>query len=679
MKLKRLFMTLLMSLLLTSCGNDSSSSFTSSGEQSLKDKYGCITIQEALDIASNLTAETTERYYIYGVINSITDYTYGAMMISDETASISVYNVYSNDGKIRYDSLTDKPQVNDEIVLHATLSNYKGTLEIHSGHLVEFKKGKANYDINDYKDMSIASSRDVVKGSKVIVEGIVIRITYAFGKKPNGFYLVDNSSSIYVYDSNLANLLKEGNTIKIAAEKDYWILESEVENAAKYGYVGANQLINAHLINNDKKTDTAIDFSWVKETTIKKILNTSFSEDITNLIYKVNSYVKKSVQQGYTNYYFNDIDGITGTYTYTQCNGSDFSWVDQYDGKICTVYIAMINAKSTASGCLYRAMPIKISDDNYKFDTKNVGEYIYEYHVKDLFKETYNSDPTLEVPTICSSILLGFDNAFISYASSDEEIANFVTTSGKTYFHINNKEGSVVITLTIKYGSNEDYVKFFNVTYTKMDIPTSISIKEALQKENGTTVTIRGIAGPGLINKIGFYLIDDSGIIPVLVSGETMSNIGYGNEVIISGTKELFGQSGKTAYQVAINDGTLVLNLGGMNDYSNSSFISDKSIADLYKTSVEEANYSQGYIVTGQIKKVVSSYSVNYSVSDENGTYISIYSAGKAITYFDNFTNDNIYQIELALCNWNSKNYVRCSVLAIIVDGVRQPNLNNYK
>ena len=527
--------------------------------------------------------------------------------------------------------------------------------------------------------MSIASSRDVAKGSKVIVEGTVIRITYAFGKKPNGFYLVDNSSSIYVYDSNLANLLKEGNTIKIAAEKDYWILESEIENAAKYGYVGANQLINAHLINNDEKTENAIDFSWVKETTIKNILTTPFSKDITNLIYKVNSYVKKSVQQGYTNYYFNDIDGKTGTYTYTQCNGSDFSWVDQYDGKICTVYIAMINAKSTASGCLYRAMPIKISDDNYKFDTKNVGEYIYEYHVKDLFKETYNSDPTLEVPTTYSSSLLGFNNAFISYASSDEEIANFVTTSGKTYFHINSKEGSVVITVTIKYGSNEDYVKSFNVTYAKMDIPTSISIKEALQKENGTTVTIRGIAGPGLINKVGFYLNDESGIIPVLASGDTMSNISYGNEVIISGTKELFGQSGKTAYQVAINDGTLVLNLGGMNDYSNSSFISDKSIADLYKTSVDEANYSQGYIVTGQIKKVVSSYSVNYSVSDENGTYISIYSAGKAITYFDNFTNDNIYQIELALCNWNSKNYVRCSVLAIIVGGVRQPNLNNYK
>ena len=64
-KIKRLIITRLMSPVLTSCGNDSTSSSTSSGEQSLKDKYDCITIQEALDIASNLTAETTERYYIY--------------------------------------------------------------------------------------------------------------------------------------------------------------------------------------------------------------------------------------------------------------------------------------------------------------------------------------------------------------------------------------------------------------------------------------------------------------------------------------------------------------------------------------------------------------------------------------------------------------------------------------
>ena len=92
------------------------------------------------------------------------------------------------------------------------------------------------------------------------------------------------------------------------------------------------------------------------EYTIKEIMETPLSENMTTNIFKVNALVKKVPGNGFVNYYFNDIDGVTGSYTYTACNGSDFAWLDEFDGKICTVYLSPMNAKSTTSGCIYRFM-----------------------------------------------------------------------------------------------------------------------------------------------------------------------------------------------------------------------------------------------------------------------------------------------------------------------------------
>ena len=46
------------------------------------------------------------------------------------------------------------------------------------------------------------------------------------------------------------------------------------------------------------------------------IVNTPVTEDITTLVYKVNSYIKKVPGSNFTNYYLYDLDGIddlTGT------------------------------------------------------------------------------------------------------------------------------------------------------------------------------------------------------------------------------------------------------------------------------------------------------------------------------------------------------------------------------
>ena len=54
-----------------------------------------ITIAEALVLCGEPGNITTERYYIRGIIDSISNPTYGQMTISDGTGTINVYGTYS--------------------------------------------------------------------------------------------------------------------------------------------------------------------------------------------------------------------------------------------------------------------------------------------------------------------------------------------------------------------------------------------------------------------------------------------------------------------------------------------------------------------------------------------------------------------------------------------------------
>ena len=55
-------------------------------------QYDVISIEKALELCGEAGNVTTEKYYIRGTVESITNPTYGAMVITDGTHSISVYN-----------------------------------------------------------------------------------------------------------------------------------------------------------------------------------------------------------------------------------------------------------------------------------------------------------------------------------------------------------------------------------------------------------------------------------------------------------------------------------------------------------------------------------------------------------------------------------------------------------
>lgn len=641
-------------------------------------QYETITIAKALELCGEPGNITADRYYIRATVKSIDNAQYGAMTIEDETGSIYVYGTYSADGSIGYSQMEEKPYKGDEVLLHCILQNYNGTKEVKNARLIEFKKNEQPVDDADYTEMSIADARKAAKGTKIKTDGVIARITYANGMIPSGVMLVDETGSIYVYDSDLAQRTKIGNKVTILADKTYWILDDEQNNAAKFGYKGCNQLESVKLVSIDDKTDYAFDKTWIPESTVKDILATPVTEDITTAIYKVNALVKKVPGNGFVNYYINDLDGKTGTYVYTQCNGSDFAWLDAFDGKICTVYLTALNAKSTTSDCFFRLLPISVEDNGFEFNTKDTAEHVVKYYGIGQFNASYTGDPALEMITSVSSDLLGFKDAVLTYSSSDEAVVKFTTADGKTVFHCK-KTGTAEITVSCTF-DGVTYSEKTTVSVTVNESFDYVDVKTVIDAEKGTEVTVKGIVGPSLVNQSGFYLIDKTGIIAVLVDASVFEDIAVGNEIVLKGVRNIMHKKDGTHFgQSYISDVEIVANYYGSNDYSDKTFITDKTLADFYALDKTEDHTTEVYVVKATIEVVETNFYTSIKLKD-GSTSVSLYcSSANQYGFLKAFAGQEVV-LELAPCNWNDKTYYASCALAVrTADGKIVNELNFTK
>ena len=639
-----------------------------------------ITIAEAIEICKVNTEETAQRYYIRATITKVSNPAYGEMYIADETGELLVYNTKNSDGTVGYADMTERPVKGDEVLLYCTLNNHNGTNQVKSAWVVEFKHNEVEIDPSEYADMTIANAREAELGAKIKISGVVAQITYANGYKPSGVILVDGTSSIYVYDGDVAGQVSIGNTVEIAGEKACWILADEHNNAEKYGYKGACQLDSALLISNDNG-NSAFDKSWIEETTIKEIMDTPVSENITNKIFKVTALVKRVDGTGFINYYFDDIDGVTGSYTYTQCNGGDFSWLDKFDGKFCTVYIVAINAKSSASGCVWRFLPIEVIDEGYTFNTENAAEYAVKYHGLTGFISSYTGDPAIELQTVVSSELLGFEGATLSYSSSDENVVYFTESENTVTFHGKNA-GTATITVTGSY-NGKTYSQSVEVTIEENAEIEAITVADAIATPKDTDVVVRGIVGPSLVNRMGFYLFgEDGSMIAVLVSEDAFNGLAIGHEIVVKGMRERFVKDDTyTTYgQDAIVNGEIVANYYGNHEYSTEKFITGKTLADIKALSVEESHSTEVYVVKCVVEVVEAAYYTNLKIT-YNGVELQLYCSGAAqYNWLKAYAGQEI-TIEVAPCNWNDKkdNYRGCVLAVVLEDGTKVLNTLNFK
>ena len=631
-----------------------------------------LTIAELL--ALPLTEEpTTQKYIVRATVESVTNAQYGAMVITDETGSISVYNTKNSDGT-DYAAMADKPYKGDSVVLSCTVHSFNGEAEIKQAYIVEFTHNQVEIDPSEYAEMTIADARNAETGTKVKVSGVVARITYANGMIPAGIILVDETSSIYVYDGDLAARCAIGNTVSIYASKTYWILEGEQSNAAKFGYKGCNQLESATVISIDSSV-TDFPKAWIEETTVKAILDTPVTNDITTKIFKVTALINKAEGKGFTNYYINDLDGKTGTYSYSQCNGGDFAWLDAFDGKICTVYVMALNAKSTSSDCFWRFLPIAVIDEGFDPSSVNAAEHAVKYYGIGQFQSSYSGNPALELLTSVNSELLGFTGATLTYTSSDPSV---ITIDGNVMNC--HKTGTAVITVTGTHDGktySEDVTVSVTISASSETYPT---VSDAIASAIGDTVTVKGIVGPSLVNKTGFYLIDETGVIAVETDADTLATLKIGNEVVLECVRAINKKGEDSQYgQTCLKNAKVIVNNYGTHDYSTASFKGDITVADFYNLDINQDFTTSVYTMKATVVLEETAYYTNILLSDGT-TKVRLYcSSASQYNWLKAYAGQEV-TVEIAACNWNSKTYYTGCVLSVInADGTKTLNTLNFQ
>ena len=641
------------------------------------EQYSIITVAEVIALAEEKGEEGESNLYVRGTVKKMLNIAYGEMTLADETGEIYVYGVYGQDGT-QYSLLAEKAVEGDEVLLYCTTINtYNGTPQIKRAELIDFKHVEVEVDPSEYTEMSVANARSAAAGAKVKLTGVVAAITYANGKIPSGFILVDGASTIYVYDRNAAAMVQPGNKVVVAGVKTYWILEDEQTSAAKFGYKGCNQISEVTIVSNDKGNHawTTGEFT---EITMKDLVETPVTEDITTQLYKTTALVKKVVGTGFTNYYFFDIDGETGAYTYTQCNGGDFTWLDEFDGKICTVYLTALNAKSDKSSCFFRVLPVKVIDEGYTFDLDNAAKYAVQYHGVTQFLSQYTGNPELELTSVVDSELLGFTGATLTYSSSNTSVVYFTEVDGKVVFNCgDNGIANVTITATyngVTYSETVTVIVMPNVEYD------TITIEEAVASDIGEEVLVRGIVGPSVANQDAFYLFDETGMVAIKLSKKAdFANFAIGNEVVIIGKRDVKTSNNKAYGQICISEATVVANYYGNHDYNTDFFIEGKTLEYVYN--LDENDMSETcnvYILTGKVTFISSAYSTQVKFTDGTTT-LTVYCSGAGqYSWLADYVDQEV-TVELAPCNWNSKNYFATCILSITTaDGTKIYNTLNF-
>lgn len=639
-----------------------------------------ISLEQAIILAgTDPEAVTIEKYYVQGVITAITNSSWGNMTISDGTTNLVIYGMYNKDGSTLYGDMEEKPRIGDQVILYGVLGYYNSA-EMKNAWLMKWTAAIINPDINldDYEVCTIQQSREKETGSKVLIEGVVAATTYANGMKPNGIYLIDATNSIYIYSEEIAGAVEVGNQIEVAGERTNYILADELENADKHGYQGSIQLDSAVLVANDRQINT-YHSDWIASTSIKEIIDTPLTDNITTTIFEVNALIEKSPQAGYTNYYFRDIDGVTGSYVYTSNNGADFTWLDPYDGKICRIYLSVINGKSSVASFNYRFYPIKILSDEFSFDVDDAAEYAVLYHGVDQFLNTYENDPALELTTVVNSSLLGVEGISLGYQSDNQDIIYFEEEEGKTIMHTLN-QGTATITITGFYLEIE-YTTQVEITVLTAAEMEFITVQEAIASADETTVRVRGIVGASLVNQSGFYLIDATGVIAVKCDATELQGLNLGNDVIVEGNRVHYNQTATAIGQSCLLDSTILVNYYGNHPYSVSSFDqTDKTVTDLVNYSTLDDYSTTVFVIEATVYLYQSTYSSMYELMDDDGTtYLALYSSSAGqYAFLSEFVGKKVV-VEVALCNWNKKTEYKGCVLRVIDDEIIAVNDYNFK
>jgi hypothetical protein len=199
--------------------------------------------------------------------------------------------------------------------------------------------------------------------------------------------------------------------------------------------------------------------------------------------------------------------------------------------------------------------------------------------------------------------------------------------------------------------------------------------------ESPVYVTVKGIVGPSLVNQNGFYLIDETGVIAVLMlNKEMLKDIEPGQEVILTGIRFHRNKhaEGNTNFgQTCIKDAEIVVNNGGNHPYSTDSFKGEITVEDFTKFDNTVDHTTEVYTMKVMVDGTSNGYA--YVLTSADGSFkITLYSSGKGqYSMLQDYVGQEI-TVEIAACDWNSKGYKGCILAIVLPDGTKIINTLNF-
>ena len=490
------------------------------------------------------------------------------------------------------------------------------------------------------KFTNIANLRSEDIGTEVQVKGVVLKHVYTGQGTPyiTGFYLIDETGSVYIYGEDLAKSLEDNKEISLKGKIAYYIPETDSGAAESAGYKGALQLISPTLIESMLEGASIPTNSINKTWDINDIQKNELTNDITGNVYELHGKVIVSEQPGYTNYYLQSLDLSTTLPFYTQSNGKDYKWLDEYSDQYVDMYLVIMNGKPSRNE--WRALPVKVlslytptADDYCHYgNLRMMDTYFADKYTEDITISVPKDDPDIAGLTYSFSVDSAVSNISISTTDTDNVIDITIPSA----------ENSVELKITSSYGETS-LTDANSITLAPKSAASTMTLSEVRNQEDGAEVTAEGIVTRITYKsgnkRLGFIIQDATGSMIIYNNLDTMANlddIEEGNKVVFKGTfghyikaddaekAAALGYKGDTQ----ISDVEILNNDNKINDMFDSSIIKDKSVSDIVAIDPSTDPIGNIYQCSAVIEKTATAYYTAYRISDpdDSSKSLSLYS-----------------------------------------------------
>ena len=488
-----------------------------------------------------------------------------------------------------------------------------------------------------YNTVDISSIRSMEAGISVRVQGIVANMNYTGQATPyvTGFWLADETGSIYIYSEQAAQQVVKGYTVTLYGTKGYYIPDTDSGAAASTGYLGMQQLIDPEIVS-VVQTISPIPESAINELTIAEIGDIPLTTDITGNIYRVHGRYYRYDNISFVNYSVYDLNRVDSLLAYTQCNGKDYYWTDDYDGK--TVEMIIIVSLGKPGVGMWRMNPVTFIEE-IAVSPLQEAEYGAERALNEI-ADVFDVETTKEIP-INDELLEGLTR---EYSSESSKVA--ISQSGDNnvlVFHVD-VLGTLELTATATYGGQSASVSKV-IAIREPNEYDAISIAEAKSMADGEVVTIQAIVArvtyESSMTKQGLFLIDESGSLFVYNGDKTQANLApieNGNKVVVTGTMTHYIKDATIAANLNFTGNVQLADVTVEHVDTNvydlpTAAILDGSVEDVLATPPSINISSLIYKMEVSVSKVATQYFTNYYLD-------SLSSAGQLLLYSQNNGRD---------------------------------------